>query len=83
MKRILALIGVILLLGMYIVTFVFAMMKNPASDGLFKASIFCTLTIPILLYGYQLVYKLLKNRNNPVAPPADGSDIPTEDKTVK
>ena len=68
MKRVFALIGVALLLAMYIATFIFAMMKNPTADGWFKASVFCTLTIPILLYGYQLIYKYLKNRGTPIVP---------------
>ena len=71
MKRIFALIGVALLLAMYIATFIFAIMKSPVADGWFKASVFCTLTIPILLYGYQLVYKYLKNRGTPIVPDKD------------
>jgi len=78
MKRVLALIGVVLLLAMYIVTFVLAMMNNPATDGLFKAAIFCTLTVPILLYGYQLIYKYLKNRNNNIVP-GDNADKNKDD----
>lgn len=74
MKRVLALVGVILLLAMYIATFVLAMMKSPATDGLFRAAIFCTLTVPILLYGYQLIYKYLKNRNNHILPGENDDD---------
>ena len=81
MKRVLALIGVALLLAMYVATFVFAMMNSPAADGLFKAAIVCTLTIPVLLYGYQLIYKYLKNRNNPIIPPIEDSN-PVEDDTT-
>ena len=71
MKRVLALIAVALLLAMYIITFILSLSKNPAADGLFKAAIFCTLTIPILLYGYQLIYKYLKNRGTPIVPDDD------------
>ena len=38
-KRILALIGVLLLLGMYGSTMVFALMKSPAAKGLLMGSI--------------------------------------------
>ena len=80
MKRIFALIGVALLLAMYIATFVFALMKSPAADGLFKAAIVCTLTVPVMLYGYQFVYKYLKDRNNPVLPSDDDNvDKPEQD----
>ena len=71
MKRILAIVGVVLLLAMYIVTFILAMMKSPATDNLFKAAVFCTLTVPVILYGYQLIYKYLKNRDKTIAPPKD------------
>jgi len=66
MRRALALAGVVLILAMYITTFILGMMKSPATDGLFKAAVFCTLTVPILLYGYQLVYKYLKKRNDTI-----------------
>jgi hypothetical protein len=64
MKRILALVGVFLLVGMYIATFVFAMIDSPTADSWFRASIFCTITIPVFLYGYQLIYRYLKNRKD-------------------
>ena len=82
MKRIFALIGVVLLVAMYLATFIFAMMDSPASDTWFKASIFATLIIPILLYGYQLMYKHYQNKNNPQAPPPLG-ETAGEDDTLK
>ena len=51
-KRILAVIGVILLIG------------SPASDDLLKASIAATILIPVLLYGFILITRLLKNKND-------------------
>lgn len=63
MKRILAILGIVLLLGLYAATFVFALMKSPASTGMFKAAVYCTITVPVLLYGYSLVYKYRKDRN--------------------
>ncbi len=62
MKRILALAGVILLLFMYGATMFFALSGSPSADGWFKASIFCTIAVPVLLYAYMLVYRYLKNR---------------------
>lgn len=62
-QRILALLGVILLLAMYGSTMIFAISGNPDSTGWFKASIYCTIVVPVLLYAYALVYKHLKNRN--------------------
>lgn len=75
MKRILALAGVILILAMYITTFVLGMMKNPATDGLFTASVIVTLTVPVLIYGYQIIYNYLKRRNTPPVPPTDDEKL--------
>lgn len=63
LKRIFAFLGVILLAGMYICTLVFVLIGSPLADNLFKASILCTLLVPVLLYGYSLIYRVLKNRN--------------------
>ena len=62
-KRVLALVGVILLLGCYVTTLVAALIGSKATQGLFMASLFCSIGLPIILYGYMLVFKYLKNRN--------------------
>lgn len=64
LKRILAGIGAILLLGMYLSTLVFALMDSPFASGLLKASIACTIIVPVFLYAYILVYRQLKNRQD-------------------
>lgn len=61
-KRILALAGALLLLLLYSATFFFALSGSPDADGWFKASLFCTVAVPVLIYGYILVYRYLKNR---------------------
>lgn len=66
-KRISALIGAVLLILLYVSTFVFAMIDHSASKGLLKASIACTILLPVLLYAYALVYKASKKDD-------DGSD---------
>jgi uncharacterized BrkB/YihY/UPF0761 family membrane protein len=60
MKRILALIGVILLLSMYALTLVGALIASPHSAALFQASIYSTIVVPIMLYAYMLIYRVLK-----------------------
>lgn len=62
-KRVLALIGVVLLAGLYILTLVSAFLTTPATGGLFMASIFSTVAVPVLLYAYMLVYRILKRHN--------------------
>ena len=56
-KRILALLGVILLLGMYASTMVFALIKSPYSAALFKASLYCTIVIPVIIYAGTMIFK--------------------------
>lgn len=58
-KRILALAGVILLALMYASTLVFALLDRSESMGLLKASVACTILVPVLLYAYILIYKLV------------------------
>lgn len=62
LKRILALAAVVILVSLYAVTLVAAIISSPSSNALFKASIFCTVTIPIMMYGYLLIYRLVKTK---------------------
>lgn len=64
LKRILALIGAILLICMYTATLVFALIDSPTADALLKASIAATILIPVLLYAFILIARLLKDRGN-------------------
>ena len=61
MKRILAMAGVVLLVLLYIVTLVCAIINSPFSVQLFKASVAMTIIIPVLIFGYRLIYKILKD----------------------
>lgn len=62
-QRIFALLGVVLLLDMYGATMVFAISGSPNSEGWFKASIACTIIVPVFLYANVLIYRYLKNRD--------------------
>ena len=70
-KRILALIGVVLLICLYGSTLVFALMDSPAADGLLRASIAAPILIPVLLYAYILIARLLKKRREDQNDPSD------------
>lgn len=61
-RRILALIGVVLLVLMYLSTLVFSLMRGELATTLFKASVYCTLIIPLFLYVYGMFYKYFKKR---------------------
>lgn len=63
-KRIFALLGAILLILLYVSTLVFAFIDHSASMGLLKASIACTILLPVLLYAYALVYKASRKEDD-------------------
>ena len=63
-RRIFAWAGIILLVGMYVVTLVTGMMHGKTADVWFKMSIAWTIGFPILLYGYGLIYKLMKKERD-------------------
>ena len=60
-KRILALLGVILLVGLYLTTLMLAIFGNPNTMDLFMASVVATVIVPVLFFAYSMIYKLLKN----------------------
>ncbi len=68
LKRIAALIGAAILIGLYAATFIFAIMDSPHAENYFKASLFATVFIPVLLYGMILIYKQLKKDNSKANP---------------
>ena len=56
-KRILAMAGIIILLGLYVVTLVAAIMAKPYANKFFIASVMCSLIIPVFIYGFMVVSK--------------------------
>ena len=56
-KRLLAMAAAILLLLLYASTIVFALMDSPLSQSLLMASLFCTIVVPSILYGYYVIIK--------------------------
>ena len=61
-KQIAAILGVILLIGMYVATLVFALIDHPKTLELLKISIGFTILIPVLLWIYMAMYQYLKDR---------------------
>lgn len=61
-KRIAAILGVTLLVGMYILTLISGILSTPETGNLFRACIYCTITVPCLLYGFELIYRLLHKK---------------------
>lgn len=64
-KQILALCGVILILGLLIVAFVCALIDDTPSMTLFFAAIVASVMIPTLLWIYLYIYKLMHKKEEP------------------
>lgn len=61
-KQILAIIGIVIILGLYATTLILAICGNENTHGLFMASIFATVMVPVLIYVIQWLYKLVKKQ---------------------
>lgn len=72
--------GVILLVGMYASTMVFALSNSPRAVEWLKASIYCTIIVPILLYAYLFVYRMVHKPSLPDVPANATSPAPISAK---
>ena len=59
-KQIAATVGLLLLVGMYVVSIVFACLAKPGAEGMFMASLVATVIIPIVLYIFIALDKLAR-----------------------
>lgn len=59
-KQILAILGVMLLLGLYVITLIMAVTDNTSTLSMLEASVVATILIPILMWAYSFIYRLLK-----------------------
>ena len=62
MKRVLAWIGIVVLLFCYLMTFISAFFTNSSSHGWFSASVAATIIVPCFMYAYFMLAKTLDNR---------------------
>lgn len=75
-KQVVAWIGIIALIAMYLVTLIVAII-NPGQGGrLFQACLFATLAIPLLVWIYVWMYGKLTNKETF----ADANYLPNEIK---
>lgn len=61
-KRGLALFAALLLLLLYAASIVFAVIGSPLAQSLLMASLFCTIVVPAVLYGYMVLLRSMQNR---------------------
>ena len=79
MKRILAFAGIGLLVFLYVLTLIFALSGSENYFGMMMASVAATILVPIVLYGYVLVYKVIKDNNTEEAP--EEEELPETEET--
>lgn len=58
-KQAVAIVMCVLLVGMYVASFVAAIFAKPQAHGLFMASVGMTIMIPLLLYAYTIIYRVI------------------------
>ncbi|MCD8022474.1 MAG: hypothetical protein LUF30_05720 [Lachnospiraceae bacterium] len=61
LKRIAAMIGVIILVGMYVIPLILALTGSQGTQNLLMASIVCTIVVPVLIYAMMLVARVLNH----------------------
>ena len=62
-KRILAIAGIVILVLMYLSTFVLAIMNHPDTGRLLMASIVCTVFVPVLIHLFLMMNNARKGKN--------------------
>ena len=72
--RILTVISVIFLAGIYVGAIIAALSSSPAAGDWFKACIFLSVVLPVLLYGMALVGRGLTDRRNSADQEEDDED---------
>ncbi len=63
-KRILAILGIVVLIGIYLVTLVFAFLDHPMKASMMYASLYATVVVPVLIYAFLFIGKLLKKEDD-------------------
>lgn len=62
-KRILAILGAVILAGLYISTIVCVLSSNENYMDMLMASVYATVIIPVLIWAYSFVYKMVRKNN--------------------
>lgn len=81
LKRVLAVLGIAVLAGMYLLSLVFAVIDHPLKSSLLSASLYATVVIPVLLYVFLFVTRLLR-RNGKDAESRSSPDKRKKGKTT-
>ena len=76
LKRLVALLGVFLLVMLYVITFVFAIIDNPNTFSLFKISFAATIAVPVILWILGIFIRLSKKEDDLSSPAYSPDDDP-------
>ena len=60
LQRRLALGGAVLLVLLYLSTLVFALIDHPLTPNFLMASVFLTVAVPVSIYGFILITRMVK-----------------------
>ena len=63
-KQILALLGILILLGLYLTTIIMSFLNHPQFFEFLMASVYATVVIPVLLWAYSFIFKLTNKDND-------------------
>ena len=63
LKRILAIAGIVILVLLYLLTFIFAIMNHPDTGRLLMAAIVCTVFIPVMIHLLLMMNNARKGKN--------------------
>lgn len=62
-KRIIAWIGIGLIIIMYLLTAIFAILARPETNQLFMASLVMTIIVPIMIWAFLKMYEVTHQNN--------------------
>ena len=70
-KRIVALIGALILIGLYLLVLILGITASPATKDVLMAAIGCTIVLPCLLYAMMLIARVLGGKREDRDDPSD------------
>ena len=73
-KQILAIIGLVIIAGLYITTLVLALTGSESTKSLFLVSIVCTIVVPLIMYIFTWAFKLAKGNTENTPEDMSGDD---------
>ncbi len=66
MKRILAILCIIILVALYVITLITAIIGSPASNDMFMAAVAANIILPVMMWIYLQTAKYLKKKGEKI-----------------